>query len=139
MPGYSGTPLVQKLGLKPDHRLLLAGAPPDFVEVLGPLPAGVAVVDGKAQDLDVAVLFAASQAELRARFPKLATRLGPTGILWAAWPKRASGVPTDLAENIVRQIGLATGLVDVKVCAVTDVWSGLGFRNRRRSRPAAAE
>jgi hypothetical protein len=137
MSGYSGTPLVQKLGIKPDHRLLFAGAPPDFAAVLGPLPVGAEFVDGKAGGLDVVLLFVISQAELRRQFPKLAARLAPAGMLWVAWPKRASGVPTDLTETSVREIGLAAGLVDVKVCAVTDVWSGLKFVIRLKDRPPA--
>jgi hypothetical protein len=134
MAGYSGTPLVQKLGIKPDSRLLLAGAPPDFAVILGPLPAGVQTLTGAAKGLDIILLFVTSQADLADRFAKLAARLTPAGMLWVAWPKRASGVPTDLTENTVRDIGLAAGLVDVKVCAISEVWSGLKFCIRRADR-----
>jgi hypothetical protein len=135
MAGYSGTPLVQKLGIKPDARLHLVNAPPDFAATLGPLPAGVEQVGGAAKELDVAVLFVKDQAVLAERFPKLAGRIANAGMLWVAWPKKASGVPTDLTENVIRDIGLAAGLVDTKVCAIDDVWSGLKFVYRLKDRP----
>jgi hypothetical protein len=127
MAGYSGTPLVQKLGIKPGARLHLINAPPDFAATLGPLPAGVEQVGAAAKELDVAVLFVKDQAVLAERFPKMAGRLAGAGMLWVAWPKKASGVPTDLTENVIRDIGLAAGLVDTKVCAIDHVWSGLKF------------
>ncbi|HEY1380449.1 MAG TPA: hypothetical protein VGF55_26850 [Gemmataceae bacterium] len=135
MAGYSGTPLVQKLGIKPDARLHFAAAPPDFADTLGPLPAGVEQVGGAGKGLDVAVLFVTARADLERRFAKLAARLAPAGMLWVAWPKKASGVATDLTENVVRDVGLAAGLVDTKVCAVDAVWSGLRFVYRLKDRP----
>lgn len=134
MAGYSGTPLVQKLGIKPDARLQFINAPPDFAATLGPLPAGVEQVGGTAKKLDLAVLFVKAKADLETRFPKVATGLAPAGMLWIAWPKKASGVSTDLNENIVRDIGLAVGLVDTKVCAIDEVWSGLKFVIRLKDR-----
>jgi hypothetical protein len=134
MAGYSGKPLVQKLGIKPDARLFLANPPADFDATLDPLPPGVEVVGKSAKRLDVALLFVTTRADLAARFAKLATRLQPAGMLWVAWPKKASGVVTDLTENVVRDIGLAAGLVDTKVCAIDAVWSGLRFVYRLKDR-----
>ena len=134
MAGYLGTPLVQKLGIKPDARVRFVNAPPDFAATLGTLPLGVEQVGGAAKNLDLAVLFVAETAALTERFPKVAVRLASAGMLWVAWPKKTSGVPTDLNENIVRDIGLAVGLVDTKVCAIDAVWSGLKFVYRLKDR-----
>jgi hypothetical protein len=134
MAGYSGTPLVQKLGIKPDARVHFACAPADFAATLGPLPAGVDEVGPSAKGLDFALLFVTDRAALAKRFAKFAGRLVSTGMLWVAWPKKASGVATDLTENIVRDIGLEAGLVDVKVCAIDDTWSGLKFVYRLKDR-----
>jgi hypothetical protein len=137
MAGYSGTPLVQKLGIKPDHAVGLAGAPAGFLDYLGPLPGGATVVHDAKARLDVALLFVTAAAELARQFPRLAKRLNPAGGLWVAWPKKASGVATDLTEDVVRRIGLDVGLVDNKVCAIDDVWSGLRFVIRLQDRPKA--
>src|ERR1044071_5632643 len=140
MAGYSGTPLPLKLGIKPDHRLALIHAPDDFRKTLGPLPAGVDVSEGArgTNPLDLIFLFAASRAALVKSFESLSGRLTPAGGLWVAWPKKSSGVATDLNENIIREFGLQCGLVDNKVCAVDDTWSGLRFVRRLKDRPAAA-
>jgi hypothetical protein len=138
--GYSGTPLPQKLGLKPGARLGLVKAPADFGRTLGALPPGVAprpVAAGKTP-FDVIVCFAPTMAEVARRMPALKKRLDPAGGLWMAWPKKASGVATDVSENGVRAIGLAAGLVDNKVCAIDDVWSGLRFVFRLVDRPRPA-
>jgi len=135
--GYSGTPLVRKLGIKPDARLGLIGAPEGFDATLGELPAGVRVrrrLGG--QRLDVIVAFHSGRAELALRLPVLARALDPAGGLWIAWPKRASSVPTDVTEDVVRTLGLAGGLVDNKVCAIDETWSGLRLVYRLRDRPA---
>jgi hypothetical protein len=137
MAGYSGTPLVQKLGIKPDSRLLAVHAPADFATTLGPLPDGATWLTAAAKDLDFALLFVTGLDDLCDRFSTLAARLAPNGMLWVAWPKRASGVPTDLSDNVVRETGLAAGLVDVKVCAIDDTWSGLKFVYRLKDRPPA--
>src|SRR3954454_6727864 len=113
--GYSGTPLPRKLGIRQDGRVLLAGAPDGFGKVLGELPPGVELVAEGATDLDVVVLFAPDLRTVRARFEELSDALRPAGGLWVAWPKRASAVATDLHENLVRELGLAAGLVDNKV------------------------
>jgi len=125
--GYSGTPLVQKLGIKPGHRLLFVQPPANFAATLGPLPTEALLVAPTAKQTDVILLFVESVAELKKRFAPLAKRLVANGALWVCWPKKASGVPTDLTENVVRDHGLDVGLVDVKVCAVDDIWSGLKF------------
>jgi hypothetical protein len=124
--GYSGTPLPRKLGVKPGSRVLLAGRPDGFS--LGELPAGVSLHTRAGRGpYDVVVAFCPDLDTLRSRFGPLADLLTPAGALWVAWPKRASGVRTDLTENVVREAGLAAGLVDVKVAAVDQVWSGLKF------------
>jgi hypothetical protein len=134
--GYSGTPLVRKLGIKPEARLGLIGAPDGFDTTLGELPPGVRVRRrSSGQPFDVIVAFYVSRAELERRLPILARALDPAGGLWIAWPKRASGVATDVTENVVRDLGLAAGLVDNKVCAVDHVWSGLRLVYRLRDRP----
>jgi len=131
--GYSGTPLPRKLGVKPESRVLLVAAPPGFG--LDPLPAG-AIVHTRAgrSSYDVVVAFCPDARRLRDRFGKLAPRLTTAGALWIAWPKRASGVETDLDENVVRGRGLAEGLVDVKVAANDDTWSWMKFVRRVRDR-----
>ncbi|HSC02286.1 MAG TPA: DUF3052 domain-containing protein [Solirubrobacteraceae bacterium] len=134
----SGSPLVRKLGIKPEARIGLIGAPDGFDETLGDLPAGVDVRRRLAGlPFDVIVAFFARRAALERRLPALAGALHPAGGLWIAWPKRASGVSTDVTESIVRDLGLAAGLVDNKVCAVDQVWSGLRLVYRLRDRPVS--
>ena len=126
--GYSGTPLPKKLGIKPGHRIRLIGAPAGFGDTLGALPQPVDVVssdDEGASSLDLVLFFTDSADVLRARFDALAASLTPAGMLWIAWPKKASKVPTDLTEDGVRRIALERGMVDVKVCAIDATWSGL--------------
>lgn len=124
MAGYSGTPLVKKIGIKPADRVLFAGAPQGFEKEIAPLPDGVKL-NGAAKALDVALFFTDKRAQLEKELPKLKGRIAPDGMIWIAWPKKASKVPTDLTEDVIRHTALALGLVDVKVCAVNDVWSGL--------------
>jgi len=118
--GYSGTPLPKKLGIRDGARVRLAGAPDGFAVTLG-------VVPRSRGEADVIVLFTRSAAGLSRTFPRLRKALNDRGGLWVAWPKQASGVPTDLNEGVVRRYGLAQGLVDNKVCAIDDTWSGLRF------------
>ena len=134
--GYSGTPLPRKLGIREGCRLRLEGEPDDFAATLGDLPPGVELVDTGGGGVDVAMLFAVEAATVNARFAELAASLQPAGGLWVAWPKRRSGVATDLDENCIRKIGLEAGLVDNKVCAIDTTWSGLRFVWRLRDRPA---
>ena len=134
--GYSAAPLARKLGIKPDSRLALIGAPDGFDDTLGDLPLGVHArrrLGG--EPFDVIVAFHERRAALERRLPALAAALDPAGGLWLAWPKRASGVATDLTDDVVRTLGLATGLVDNKVCAIDPVWSGLRLVHRLRDRP----
>jgi hypothetical protein len=133
--GYSGTPLVRKLGIKPGARLALIGAPDEFDAVLGELPDGVKVRRRAGGTFDVAVAFFIRRSLLARRLPDLREALNPAGGLWIAWPKRSSAVPTDLTEGVVRELGLAGGLVDNKVCAIDATWSGLRFVYRLVDRP----
>lgn len=135
MAGYSGTPLVKKLGIKEGFRVALVGAPPRFRRELIDLPKRVSFVTSLEGGLDLILFFTKSRAELRGGFSRLASNLAPAGMLWIAWPKKASGVVTDLSDNSVRETGLELGLVDVKVCAVNEVWSGLKFVIRVKDRP----
>jgi len=130
------TALVRKLGIKPDARVGLIGAPEDFERTLGDLPPGVAIRRRTAGSLDVVIAFCVWRAELERRLPRLRDVLVPAGGLWIAWPKRTSGVTTDLSDGVVREVGLAAGLVDNKVCAIDETWSGLRFVFRLRDRPA---
>jgi len=133
MAGYSETPLVKKLGIKPGSNIVFINAPSDYPNELD-LPADVSANSRSGKPLDFAQLFVKSEKELRKKFSEYAKRLNSSGMLWVSWPKKSSGVSTDLSENIVRDIGLAAGLVDVKVCAVNEVWSGLKFVFRLKDR-----
>jgi hypothetical protein len=130
--GYSGTPLVQKLGIKPGARVHLVNAPPDFADTLGRMPDNVKLV--ARGTLDFGMLFVRHARELEKRFGALRDRLESSGMLWITWPKKSSGVASDLTEDVIRDIGLRAGLVDVKVCAVDATWSGLKFVRRLRDR-----
>ena len=134
MAGYSGTPLAKKLGIKEGHTIGLIGAPDDFEAVLAPLPDSVVVRRQARGRFDVIVYFPARQTELRRRFAKLATRIVANGGFWIGWPKKASGVPTDMAFDTVQRVGLDEGLVDNKTCAIDDVFSGLRFVIRLENR-----
>lgn len=134
MAGYSATPLATKLGIKPGSSLRLVDAPEDFEETLAPLPDGVRVRRAGPFRADVVVFFTTSYASLSARIEPLGKAIHPDASLWVAWPKRSSGVPTDLTEDSLREVALPLGLVDNKVCAVTDVWSGLRLVWRRERR-----
>jgi hypothetical protein len=121
--GYSGTPLPRKLGIKPGHRVALLGAPDGFE--LGELPDGVQLKRRAAGKADVIVAFHTRRADLERRLPALRTLMDPAAGLWIAWPKRASKLGTDITEDVLREIALPTGLVDNKVCAIDETWSGL--------------
>jgi hypothetical protein len=133
MAGYSGTPLVKKLGVKPGFNIAFVNAPSGFANELD-LPSDVTINSRSGKPLDFAQLFVKSEKELKAKFSKYAKRLNPSGLLWVSWPKKSSGVTTDVSEDRVRAIGLAAGLVDVKICAVDEVWSGLKFVFRLQDR-----
>jgi hypothetical protein len=134
MPGYSGTPLPKKLGIKSGFRTFFVDAPP---EVLAELRSALKECEQLSQptpQLDFAMLFSTSGKHLEKEFARISKSLTPAGMLWVSWPKKSSGVKSDLDENIVRGIGLQAGLVDVKVCAVTEIWSGLKFVRRVKDR-----
>ena len=132
--GYSGTPLVRKLGFKPAMRVHYAGAPDGFEALLGELPDGVRVLARPAPELDLAMLFVRERRELERRLPALQAKLASAGMIWVAWPKRASKVATDITEDVVRDVALPRGLVDVKVCAIDETWSGLKLVTRLEHR-----
>ena len=134
MAGYSGTPLPKKLGVKPNQRIALVNAPNDFAKVLGRLPENAAIVKRLDGPLDLILLFVDREQTLAKQFPILANKLQSNGMIWVAWPKKSSGVATDLVFEKVQHIGLDCGLVDVKICAVDDVWSGLKFVIRLKDR-----
>ena len=132
--GYSGTPLPKKLGIKPGHRVAFVHAPDGFRDTLGELPERVEMADDDDAPADVVVFFTKRADELRAAFRGLGARVHPAGMLWISWPKKSSGVATDLTEDVIRVIGLEAGMVDVKVCAIDAVWSGLRFVYRLADR-----
>ena len=136
MAGYSGTPLPRKLGIRAGHRVALLRAPEGFEETLGELPPDVSVRRRlRAGPIDVIVAFVRSRSELERGLETWRAALDPAGGLWIAWPKKSSGVSTDLSDGMVRDAGLATGLVDNKVCAIDATWSGLRFVVRLADRP----
>jgi hypothetical protein len=138
MPGYSSTPLPKKLGIKPGFRVYLANAPAEVQaelrEALAECQVRKSRIRQNSESLDFAMLFTESREQLFQEFAQLASLLTPAGMFWVSWPKKSSGVATDLTENDVRTIGLRAGLVDVKVCAVTEIWSGLKFVRRLKDR-----
>lgn len=134
MAGYSGTPLPKKLGIKDGVTIALPNMPAEIKAELKQALAGCRTAGTNAQELDFVHLFVKSQSDLKKHFSAWAKRLAPAGMLWISWPKKGSGIATDLDENKIRQIGLHAGLVDVKVCAVSDIWSGLKFVIRVKDR-----
>jgi hypothetical protein len=138
MAGYSGTPLVKKLGIKPPLALAAINAPADYDAWLGALPEGVVViraaVRARAKPLQAAHLFTVRRSELAAQLAILRKALVPAGFVWVSWPKKASKVATDVSEDTIREVALPLGFVDVKVCAVTEVWSGLKLVIRKSER-----
>jgi hypothetical protein len=134
MAGYSSTPLPKKLGIKDNSRLAFVNAPDGFQDYLGPLPAGAEIVKRLTKPLDLVLLFVTTEHALVRDFAKLADKLATNGMIWIAWPKKSSGVTTDLSFDNVQRIGLDAGLVDVKICAIDETWSGLKFVYRLRDR-----
>jgi hypothetical protein len=134
MAGYSGKPLFEKLGLKSGQRAFVSNAPLDYQAELEPLEKSIHLKDRLKGPLDFIHFFTASKTDLQQRLPKLKQELDYAGCVWISWPKKTSGVPTDLTENVVRDLALACGLVDVKVCAVDEIWSGLKLVYRLKDR-----
>lgn len=132
--GYSGTPLAKKLGLVPGSRVLALGAPRPYGELVAPLPAGIELVARPARTTDLVHLFETRRAELARRLATLRSRLRSEVPVWISWPKKSAQVVTDLTEDVVREVALPLGYVDVKVCAVDAVWSGLKLVVRKQLR-----
>ena len=132
--GYSGTPLVKKLGIKPNFRIKTKNAPDNYLALIAPLPEGVKISSSFRKDVDLWHLFTKSRAELVRTLPRAMQQIRRTGMIWISWPKRASGVATDIVEGTLREVGLPLGLVDIKVCAVDETWSGLKLVIRKENR-----
>ena len=134
MVGYSGTPLVKKLGFKPPLTLVAINAPAEYSSWLGDLPDGVEIVTKPVRRIAGAHLFSTRRAELAKTLASFRNRLDPAGFVWVSWPKKASKVPTDITEDVIREVALPMGYVDIKVCAVSDIWSGLKLVIRKELR-----
>jgi len=134
MAGYSGTPLAKKLGIKAGSRVLLAGEPDNYRKLIEPLPDGVTFVSRLSDSTDLVHFFSAKKADLAKALKSYRSTLAPAAVVWVSWPKKSSKVPTDITEDTVREVALPLGFVDVKVCAVDEVWSGLKLVVRRELR-----
>jgi hypothetical protein len=134
MAGYSGKPVVQKLGIKPGFCIFAAGMPSGYRDIVGKLPAQVTIVTRLTGSVDMIHLFATEAAALASKLRSSRDAIKPDGMVWVSWPKKSSGVPTDLSDNVVRETALALGLVDIKVCAIDEVWSALKFVIPREQR-----
>jgi hypothetical protein len=134
MAGYSATPLVKKLGIAEGFKVLLIDAPPEYRALLSPLPAGVSFITAANSATNFVHAFATKRLELARLLPSLRRKLPHDALIWVSWPKKTSKVPTDITENTIREVALPLGFVDVKVCAVTDVWSGLKLVVRKELR-----
>lgn len=132
--GYSGTPLVKKLGIKESCRIFLSSAPDRYIESLAPLPPNVSFARTASPRVDIVQLFVTRRDDLVKQLRALRTSLKPDAVVWVSWPKKASKVPTTVTENVIREAALPLGFVDVKVCAVSDVWSGLKLVVRKELR-----
>jgi hypothetical protein len=132
--GYSKRSLADKLGIKPGTKIIALGAPPNFARLLGPLPEGTSISSRMARPAGFVHQFVTKRSQLERAFPSIDAALVDDGMAWISWPKKASGIATDLTEDVVRAVGLPLGLVDVKVCAVDEVWSGLKFVRRKEKR-----
>jgi hypothetical protein len=132
--GYSGTPLVKKLGYKEGFRVFLDGSPAEYRSWLEPLPKDVGFLAKPAKGMNLVHVFCTERADLDRKLALYLPRIASDGIIWVSWPKKASKVPTDITEDVIREVALPRGLVDVKVCAVTEIWSGLKLVIRRERR-----
>ena len=138
MAGYSGTPLAKKLGIKPGSSVFVDGAPMAYEQLLAPKPEGARVQSAMDTSPDVVHLFSTSRTELAAALRRTLRQLRPDAAIWVSWPKKASGMPTDITEDAIRELAFPLGLVDIKVCAVDAVWSGLKLVLRRENRPSTS-
>jgi len=134
MAGYSGNPLVVKLGIKEHMKLYAPGAPADYSRLVDPLPEGARITTRFSPDLDLVHVFETNKAELTKKLETYRAKLKPAAAIWVSWPKKSAKVPTDITEDTIRELALPLGFVDIKVCAVTDVWSGLKLVVRKELR-----
>jgi len=134
MAGYSGTPLAQKLGITAGSSVLIAGAPAGYLQTLEPLPANVRIGARLSASIDVVQLFTVHKTTLEKSLATFRRKLRPSAVVWISWPKKSSGVPTEVTEDVVRRVALPMGFVDIKVCAIDDVWSGLKLVVRKELR-----
>jgi len=137
MAGYSGTPLVLKLGIKEGARVFLVNAPKDYVKLISPVPKGVRFSSRLSSGTDLVHIFSTEQRQLREALRAALPKLKQHGTIWVSWPKKSARLPTDITENIVREVALPLGLVDIKICAVDEVWSGLKLVIRKALRQPA--
>lgn len=137
MAGYSGTPLAQKLGIKPDVTVIVMNEPAVYRKLLGQTAKGVTFLDRVGSGCGFIHLFTTRRSELENQLKKLRSKIADTGVLWVSWPKKSAGVPTDVTEDVIRAVALPLGFVDVKVCAVDETWSGLKLMIRRENRKAS--
>ena len=134
MAGYSGTPLLQKLGIKTGMRVVTVGAPRNYRKLLGKPPSGVEFSTRLGNNLEFIHCFVIQRSDLEKQLPRLRTKVRDDGTLWISWPKKSAGVPTDVTEDVIRAVALPLGLVDTKVCAINETWSGLKLMIRRENR-----
>ena len=134
--GYSGTPLARKLGIKQGYRVRIKNAPANYRDLVDPLPDGVRLSKTARTDIDLWHLFTASETELARVLPVAMSHIVPDGMIWVSWPKKSSGVSSTVTEDVVRAVALPLGLVDIKVCAVDETWSGLKLVIRKERRPS---
>ena len=138
MAGYSGTPLAKKLGIKDESKIFLVAAPKDYLRWVAPLPQGVTLQARMSTNTDLVHLFATQKSKLDTTLRACLARLKPNGMIWVSWPKKSSKVVTDITEDTIRELALPLGLVDIKVCAVNEIWSGLKLVIRKENRKSAA-
>lgn len=138
MAGNSGTPLAKKLGIQEGSKLYVVQPPKDYLKVIAPVPNGVKVASRMSGDIDIVHVFSAQKSQLLQALRVCLDKLKPNGAIWVSWPKKASKVTTDITEDTIRAIALPMGLVDIKVCAVDEVWSGLKLVIRKENRKPAA-
>ena len=134
LAGYSGTPLVKKIGIKPGSEICLVDPPDGYIKLIGPLPEGVKIAARLTRNTDIVHIFTASKTDLANALRSYRAKVKPAAAIWVSWPKKSSKVPTDITEDTVREVGLPLGFVDIKVCAVSEVWSGLKLVVRRELR-----
>jgi hypothetical protein len=134
MVGYSGTPLATKLGVKAGSRVALLGAPEDYAALIEPMPDGVSISARISTAMDIVHIFSTRRMELERLLKSCRSKLKPDAVIWVSWPKKSAKVPTEITEDIIREVALPLGFVDVKVCAVTEVWSGLKLVVRKALR-----